>query len=535
MIEIDPEKVRETYIRLGGNIKAVSEELGIARSSVRRHAQNLGIYEKPIVGGRLKAVDTVDRDIPPEGQIYRYLLTSAQNNTAINEKAWDSLLALKKHYGAELLVGTFSYNMNAYGKLSVKRGHDQPEEESLWFDQRLLPYIEATDDMNIMLAPNLMWAGRANIMPTAVNPLSGFETYGKRKSCVFPHVKIAMASIAATKNEATKFNYTTGTVTQQNYIQKKAGLKAELHHCYGALIVEVNHLGEWWCRQVQVDDQGVLYDLDVRAQGDKVTTGNRIEAGTWGDIHNEKMDDVVREVTWGKGGMIDVLKPKYQFMHDLIDFQSRRHYSRNDPHAMFELHCRGQESVETELANAAEFLHFAYRKSCATVIVDSNHDNDFLRWLKEADFKEDPVNAEFYLEAQLAVYRSIRKGEDHHPVEWALRRAECPRDSKFLREDESFILCKKVNGGIENGMHGHLGINGARATPASFAKLGRPATTAHTHSCGIYDDVYVAGVSAKLDQGYNKGPSSWSQSHVLTQPNGMRQIVTIWHGKWRAE
>jgi hypothetical protein len=144
------------------------------------------------------------------------------------------------------------------------------------------------------------------------------------------------------------------------------------------------------------------------------------------------------------------------------------------------------------------------------------------------------VNAEFYLEATLEVYRKIRAQEEHHPVEWALRRANCPKADRFLRQDESFILCKKQNGGIENGMHGHLGINGARPSPASFARLGRPATTAHTHSCGIIDDLYVAGVSAKLDQGYNKGPSSWSQSHVLTLPNGKRQIVTIWRGQWKA-
>ena len=39
-------------------------------------------------------------------------------------------------------------------------------------------------------------------------------------------------------DEATKFNYSTGTVTQRNYIAKKEGLKAEFHHQYGALIVD---------------------------------------------------------------------------------------------------------------------------------------------------------------------------------------------------------------------------------------------------------------------------------------------------------
>jgi hypothetical protein len=35
--------------------------------------------------------------------------------------------------------------------------------------------------------------------------------------------------------------------------------------------------------------------------------------------------------------------------------------------------------------------------------------------------------------------------------------------------------------------------------------------------------------------GYNKGPSSWSHSHVITYPNGKRSIITLQkNGNWRA-
>jgi len=59
--------------------------------------------------------------------------------------------------------------------------------------------------------------------------------------------------------------------------------------------------------------------------------------------------------------------------------------------------------------------------------------------------------------------------------------------------------------------------------------------TGHTHSTGIIDGVYTAGVHGKLDMDYNKGPSSWSHSHVITYPNGKRAIITIKDGKWRAD
>ena len=55
------------------------------------------------------------------------------------------------------------------------------------------------------------------------------------------------------------------------------------------------------------------------------------------------------------------------------------------------------------------------------------------------------------------------------------------------------------------------------------------------HTAGIIDGVYTAGVSGKLDMEYNKGPSSWSHSHVVTYPNGKRAIITVKNGKWKAD
>jgi len=64
--------------------------------------------------------------------------------------------------------------------------------------------------------------------------------------------------------------------------------------------------------------------------------------------------------------------------------------------------------------------------------------------------------------------------------------------------------------------------------------MGRKAIVGHTHQAGIHDGIYTAGVSGSLDMDYNRGPSSWSHSHVLTYPNGKRAIVTMWRDKWRA-
>ena len=62
--------------------------------------------------------------------------------------------------------------------------------------------------------------------------------------------------------------------------------------------------------------------------------------------------------------------------------------------------------------------------------------------------------------------------------------------------------------------------------------MGRRANTGHTHSAGIIEGLYVAGVCA-LVQGYNRGPSSWSITHILTYKNGKRALVTMTQDAWR--
>lgn len=521
------ERVLEAYERTGGNVSATARETGLSRGTVQHHLRRAGVdRNKPIAQGKEEPTKVFERKRPRHG-VKRFILTSAQNNTRVHEPTWQALNALAEHWGAELLCASYTYNQNAYGKLAVKPGTHQ-EQSALWFDARVKPLLEKSDH-NIELAPGLVWCGRMNTLPTAVRPLSGFETYTGRQSGIFPHAKISMESVASGKHEPTKFNYTTGTVTQINYVQKKAGLRAEHHHSYGGLVVEVDNKGRWWVRQLHADKEGTIYDLDLMVKGGKVQPADGCEAITWGDIHCARLDPTIQKLGWGWGGMLDTLRPGYQFLHDVLDFRARNHHERSDAHKRFLRHVRGEESVEAELALTAEFMNYAERDYCQTVVVDSNHDGALVRWLKDTDWRDDPVNALFYLEAQLEVLRALKEDTDFHVCEWALQRAGCPPSAIFLREDQPYVLL-----GIEMGMHGHLGPNGMRGTPQALSRMGRKANTAHTHSAGIYNGMYVAGTSSALDMEYNKGPSSWSHSHVVTHLNGKRQIVTMWDGKWRA-
>jgi hypothetical protein len=357
------------------------------------------------------------------------------------------------------------------------------------------------------------------------------ETYGGADSLIFPHTKIEMRSVANTPDSPPKMIYTTGAVTLMNYIQKKEGTKAEHHHRYAFLLVEVDSEGNWWVRQVAARKNGkVIQDLGVLVSGGKIqSTKAPVEAVTWGDLHAANAQ---AEVVEASQKMLDTLHPKYQFLHDIMEGVSiNRHMRKHKAiHENFTRWLRGLHRVDQELVVTKGVIERYLRPWCKTVVPDANHDRNWLKmWLQEYDYRVDPPNTELFLRMQSFMYQELRAGKmskDVNLIKYAMEEEAGLKDGsvKFLLPDESFVVAE-----VECGLHGHLGPNGTFGSPASLARIGKKATTAHTHSAGIYHGLFVAGTSSKLTTGwdYCVGPSSWSWSHVLLYPNGQRTVVSM--------
>ncbi len=477
---------------------------------------------------RAKALKTKKR-IPPKGVVHRWIITSAQNNTNLHEKTWNNLMLLAAHYKAKVLVSPFLYYKRGLGSINDKAQLSKRRDtsEGIWYDPRIVPYI-CKDRVEI--AKGLVFCGELQILPTAADPLSGLEVYTGRKSMIVPHVRQDMESVPTLGGSGAKLNYCTGTVTLRNYIQAKAGLKAEFHHCYGGLIVEVDHDGHWYVRQLNADSDGVIYDWDLRVDG-KVTTGNRVEAVQPGDIHKERLKPSVYQALWGKGGVVEELQPRYQFIHDLLDFHRRGHHDVKDPIKMYERFARGQECVRTEVLDAARFLSAIKRKDCETVVVDSNHDRHIMRWLTGVDGRKDPINYRFWLQMQDRVLALIDNTKNFVVLQEAMRVAGDTPPATFIDSNTSFVICKEHGGGIECAMHGDLPF---RAGVATFSRMGRRSNTGHGHTAFIKGGAFRAGKSCEDRMGYNDGASSWSDTLIVTYPNSKRTLVTIYNGKARA-
>jgi hypothetical protein len=510
----DIDSVLDTYRELR-SWRRVSSKLKIPRATLydllRRHPD------------RVKAATDCSFDITkvkkPKRGVRRYIYTSAQNEAPVDTRFWRNLTAFAAHIGAELGVVGYSYNPSI-GNFSGRK-----------FAAEVEPHLVSG---RIDIAGKILVCAEINISPTAVHPLSGFETYTREKWGVFAHPRVALQSVPTGFDQKTKQIMTTGCCTLPNYIFSKAGMKAEFHHVIGALLIEVDTDGDVFCRHLIADDEGGFQDLNTIVKDGKVLPSTyRVEAITWGDIHVEQLDPAVDKGCFWPKGMLDVLDPSYQFFHDIIDFTARNSHNADDPHHRFKMWVNNAERVENVFALARNFLARTKRPSTESYVIESNHDYQLNRWLKKGDYKNDPANAEFFLHAQAAVYDALARKDNKFSVfAWALSAPGV----KFVPETVSFKICNDRGRGIECALHGHKGANGAKGHLYAFAKMGSKANVGHTHSAAIYEGIYQAGTSSKLDLEYNRGGlSSWNHAHIVTYLNGKRTIITMCGSKWRAK
>jgi hypothetical protein len=130
-------------------------------------------------------------------------------------------------------------------------------------------------------------------------------------------------------------------------MKKKAGLKAEFHHVLGATIVEADDQGRAWVRPISATSDGAFQDLDVIVKAGRISTGNRVKAVTFGDIHIPSLADDVFGALWGPGtvSLMSVLRPEYQFIHDLMSFEMASRHVDGDPIHRARMTSQGQAGI----------------------------------------------------------------------------------------------------------------------------------------------------------------------------------------------
>lgn len=454
------------------------------------------------------------------GGLKRFVITAAQNATPIHKGFFASLQQYCVYNDAELVVIPIRY------RNPTSRWTESQEGSEVW-DPILTPYLY---NQRKALNENLMLMADIKTQPTATKPLSGLESITGGSSGVFGHTKLQMLSIATPHHRYPKVLTTTGACTKENYTDSKAGKKGEFHHTLAALVVEVKGK-KFFMRHVIATKDGSFIDIDKEYGPKSVVDAEPALSISFGDTHRAVMCPVVEEITFGKGGIVETLDPKYLVFHDLHDGLSTNHHEKRNPFHQVGLRNERMHIVEDEVRGDVEWLRKVV-KGRHGVIVPSNHDDFLARWLREQDWRQDPENAEFYLETALHMVRTVKEstGLPHipHPYKYWIDRLKGDAPITCLERDQSFTLA-----GVELAMHGDQGPNGARGSRENLRRIGVKSIVGHSHSPGIEEGCYQAGTSTPLRLNYNSGPSSWLNAHVVLYANGKRAILHIVDGEWR--
>ena len=179
----------------------------------------------------------------------------------------------------------------------------------------------------------------------------------------------------------------------------------------------------------------------------------------------------------------------------------------------------GRTSLMGEAKVTAGWLNRWTREVEKLTIVKSNHDEALERYIDEGRWKDDPEN--LYDACELV--RKRIEGVD--PLKYLITdmaKVKRPEQIKWLNRDEDYVVY-----GIESGAHGDKGGNGSRGSLRGIEKAYHKATVGHSHTAGIWREVYQVGTSTIMKLGYNSGPSSWTNTMCIQYPNGQRQLINV--------
>jgi len=443
----------------------------------------------------------------------KFIISWAQSETDIHNEFLNNIEAYAKFLDAEILITAGRYK-NPTSLSSSKHTKDKEENKSLSWHKRIIPYLDANRHK---IHNNLCVVSDVRVQPTASTPLSGFNGLTGLESCIIGHPRVHLKSLPVLDDYPNKLLLTTGAVTVDNYTDTKAGKKGEFHHTLGFVIVELD--GDvFHVRQVQADDDGSFYDLDLFVENSEIHKHSGAEAIVFGDLHLGETNEEVLKCSFE---LADYVNTREIILHDVFDGRSISHHERNMPLLLLERESDGSGNLVQELSQMIDF--FQEYSKYEFVMVRSNHDEFLDRWINDVDWRKVP-NKEAYIKlVNLMIDSKDKKG-----VIPAYLKNQRVENVHCLGINDSYPIM-----GFECGIHGHIGANGSRGGVIQFKNLNTKNITGHTHQPCREDGHLSVGTLTHLRVGYNKGASSWLNSNVIIYPNGKAQHVHIIKNKFK--
>lgn len=462
------------------------------------------------------------RRIARKSGVKRYVITSAQNATAPWEPWLATLKTFCEHNECELIIMPYRYkNPSAFVWSEDITNQD-------WWHHDLHEYL-VYDNKPIYLNDSIDLMPHILTTPTTEMPLSGLDTIGRGKSCIFPHAKLHARSLPTPQGKHALIISTTGSCTVPNYSATKAGIKGLNSHFMSAIYLETK--GKKFNYQtLSADMEGDLIHFDKLYTPDFVSNAPKALALCMGDSHIWYMDPKVKQVTFdGPNSLIGLTDPQYLVWHDLLDFAIDGHHEKEDYRFRYLIEKYGQVNVEKEIDETFAFVD-EHSKGRNNVIVSSNHNEHIDRWLHSSS-PSYHINAPFFLRLKADVME--RGYIDNNRVIHKASALEILAENKLKSFDRTEFTGRGGGyyiGGFDTGCHGDKGANGSRGSAAGFKKLSDKIIFGHGHSFFMYNNVIQLGTSSLLELSYNSGYSSWIHENAIINANNEATVVIITDG-----
>ena len=495
MIKRTLDDIKEA-LAIHGTISATARALGCDRRNLIRRLKRNNVevqIQEPEVGDA-----TLPNNAVLDYKKSKYIITSALNDTPVNEHFYTALKDFADKNDAQLLIVP-----QRYKNPSLMQSSDG----AVW-DARL-DYMS----VDIELSSRVLLAGAARPQATSSRPLSGYGGYGKGRSVIVGHSRIALTSIPRLLPDAAQYAITTGSISVPQYSDTKNGSLGMFHHVNAALLIELDRPNSsMWFRHLYLnEEEGVVNDpLDD------------IHTLVLGDLHVGHNGRSLDRPNWDA---VTALKTENTVIHDIFDGFSISHHHMKDPFLQMAKAQNGTNDLLLELKSLASHLTALKGK---VHIIESNHHDHLDQWLASGAGRTDPHNMHLYHWLAFQKCDEIRT-TGRYSASSSLRTyltkyAGFPDDA-FVGRNRSLNVF-----GIELSQHGDRGANGSRTLTGNESDR---TISGHRHSPSIHGGQMTVGTSSTFDLGYNKGYSGWAHCHAIITKDGQRVMFNVEDGKCR--
>ena len=439
----------------------------------------------------------------------KFVITTVVMGKEVNKPFADSLRNYAKRNNA-LLIALPCEDVVSRGKKTSKTLEISPELS----DFRVV-FKDTYINNNLCLCA-------IKVSAKQINPLTGLDrlTVQRQASIIVASPKVFLKYVPNMHYDIPPALMTTGAVTINNYdtdryMSKRTSTLAEGDHAYGAIIVEVEDEHIFHFRHVRassynsITDMGIDYlpDGSVQPMDNTVMVMGDSHTG----YHDKELHVSVMEAAL-KSGVNTI------FLHDIFNATSVTHHDKGKGITRAIKAKENKLDLKLECTAIRNYLNNIILHGMDAYIVSSNHDHMLLRWLEEGGYINDPLNYEMGVSLAAAAIKG------HDPLKYAIENEIGYKEERvhWLKEDES---CKVY--GVECSNHGSAGANGSKGSLQIFEKGLGNCVVAHTHSAAIIRDAYCVGTVGVMDQGYNKGLSSWTRTCCLIYKNGTKQLINF--------